>query len=212
MLALGVPGAAAAQNQVQGALQGQNKDQPIHIEATTLEIQDKIKTATFSGNVQVVQGDTTMRCRSLVVFYGPEEGAGATKAGATPTSAESQAGPGMPQGGQSIRRVEARGDVTVVTKDHNASGDLGVYDMTTKTVTLTGNVVVSQGKNVLHGERVVVDTVTGDARVDSGVMAHDRVESGVTAHDRVRVLILPAKDAKGAPTNIMSFGAPSPPN
>ena len=33
MLVLGMLGAAAAQNQVQGALQGQNNGQPIHIEA-----------------------------------------------------------------------------------------------------------------------------------------------------------------------------------
>jgi len=45
--------------------------------------------------------------------------------------------------------------------------------MKTKTITLTGNVVVSQGKNVVRGERVVVNTVTGDARVESGVTAHD---------------------------------------
>ena len=210
MLVLGMPGAVAAQNQVQGALQGQNNGQPIHIEAMTLEIRDKDKIATFSGNVRVVQGDTTMRCRTLVVFYGPEEGAGATKAAAA-TSTESQAAPGMPQGG-SIRRAEARGNVTVVSKDQNASGELGVYDLKTKTITLTGNVVVSQGKNVVRGERVVVNTATGDARVESGVTAHDRVESGVTTHDRVRVLILPAKDAKGAPTNTMSFEAPSHPH
>ena len=155
MLVLGMLGAAAAENQVQGGLQGQNNGQPIHIEAMTLEIRDKDKTATFSGNVKVVQGDTTMRCRTLVVFYGPEEGAGATKAAAAPTSTESQAAPGMPQGGN-IRRAEARGDVTVVSKDQNASGDLGVYDTKTKTITLTGNVVISQGKNVVRGERVVV--------------------------------------------------------
>ena len=58
---LGDAGAVAAQNQVQGALQGQNNGQPVHIEAMTLEIRDKDKTATFSGNVRVVQGDTTMR-------------------------------------------------------------------------------------------------------------------------------------------------------
>jgi lipopolysaccharide transport protein LptA len=127
MLVLGMPGAAAAQNQVQGALPGQNNGQPIHIEAMTLEIRDKDKTATFSGNVKVLQGDTTMRCRTLVVFYGPEEGTGATKPAAAPTSTESQAAPAMPQGGN-IRRAEARGDVTVVSKDQNASGDLGVYD------------------------------------------------------------------------------------
>jgi len=208
MLALAVPGAAAAQNSVQNpqnpqnpmqsALQGQNKDQPIHIEAATLEVHDKAKTATFSGSVQVVQGDTTMRCRSLVVFYGGEEGAAAKPVVATRPAADGPATPGMPQGAQSIRRIEARGGVTVVTKDQNASGDLGVYDLKSKMITLTGNVVVSQGKNVLHGERVVVDMTTGNARV----------ESGATTHDRVRALILPSKGANGSPSNVMSLGPP----
>ncbi len=198
VLAAAVPSAAAAQGPIQGAMQNQNKDLPVQIEAATLEVHDKAKTATFSGNVQVVQGDTTMKCRTLVVFYGPEEGSGAGKpaAPAARTSAESPAAPGMPQGAQNIRRIEARGGVTVVTKDQNASGELGIYDLKTKTITLTGNVVVSQGKNVLHGDRVVVDTATGNARV----------ESSASAHDRVRALILPGKGANGSPTNVMSFG------
>ena len=54
---------------------------------------------------------------------------------------------------QNIRRIEARGNVIVVSKDQNASGDLGVYDLPAKTITLTGNVVVSQGKNVIHGDK-----------------------------------------------------------
>jgi lipopolysaccharide export system protein LptA len=225
IMALAAPGAAAAQSPAQSpiqnpmqGLQGQNKDLPIHIEAATLEVHDKAKTATFSGNVQVVQGDTTMRCKSLVVFYGADEGANAAKpavtarpaAAAGPATAAPAAGqatpattatPGMPQGAQSIRRIEARGGVTVVTKDQNASGELGVYDLKSKTITLTGNVVVSQGKNVLHGERVVVDTATGNARV----------ESGATAHDRVRALIQPGKGANGTPGNVMSLG-PNRPN
>ena len=63
-----------------------------------------------------------MKCRSLVVFYGPEDGAGvgaAVPAASRPT--ESHAAPAMPQGGN-ISRAEARGGVTVVTKDQNASG------------------------------------------------------------------------------------------
>ena len=47
----------------------QNRGQPVQIEALALEVRDKDKMATFSGNVKVVQGDTTMRCKSLVVFY-----------------------------------------------------------------------------------------------------------------------------------------------
>jgi len=205
-------GVAAAQNHVENALQGQNRDLPIHIQAETLEINDKVKTATFLDNVQVVQGDTTMKCPTLVVFYGPEDVAGAGAANpAGSRFVESQSAPAMPQGGN-IRRAEARGGVTVVTKDQNASGSLGVYDMKTKTITLTGDVVVSQGKNVLHAERVVVNTLTGDARVDSGATARDRTETAAKAHDRVRVLITPGKDAKGIPTNTMSLEAPNHPN
>src|ERR1700758_1078362 len=122
--------------------QGENRDAPVQIEAATLEVHDKSKTATFSGNVQVVQGDTTMRCRSLVVFYGQEVGIGEAGGGAT-TGAAAKSQLGGTKGAQNIRRIEARGSVTVLTKDQSASGDLGIYDLKTKTITLSGNVVVS---------------------------------------------------------------------
>ena len=81
-LALLAPGLAVAQAPrpaaappVQSLLQGgQDKDQPVQIEAASLEVRDKNKTATFAGDVQVVQGDTTMKCQKLVVFYGQEIG------------------------------------------------------------------------------------------------------------------------------------------
>jgi len=188
-----------------GMVQGQNQDQPVQIEAATLEVRDKSKTATFSGHVEVVQGDTTMRCQTLVVFYGQEVGLGTDGAPA----AAAKTAPGMPQGAQNIRRIEARGGVTVITKDQNASGDLGIYDLKTKTITLSGNVVVSQGQNVIHGERVVVDTTTGNARVESA-------SSGGTggtgaAPGRVRALIQPGKGQSGGPSNMMTIG-PGRPN
>jgi lipopolysaccharide export system protein LptA len=175
--------------------QGENKDQPVQIEAATLEVRDKDKTAMFSGHVEVVQGDTTMKCQKLVVYYGEEVGLAAD---GMPASAAKTA-PGMPRGAQNIRRIEARGGVTVVTKDQTASGDLGVYDLVSKTITLTGNVVVSQGQNVIHGERVVVDMVTGNARVES------TNEGGATTPGRVRALIQPNKGQNGT-GNIMTIG------
>ena len=209
VLALAAPGFATAQGQhpavqspTQGILQGsENKDQPIQIESASLEVRDKSKIATFYGNVQVVQGDTTMKCQTLVVFYGAEDGAGKIAASNEPAAAKPQASsqpvPVIPQSAQDIRRIEARGGVTVVTKDQNASGDVGVYDLKAKTITLTGNVVVTQGKNVLHGDRVVVDTTTGNAHFES---------NAATAQNRVRALILPSKGANGSPSNVMSFG------
>jgi lipopolysaccharide export system protein LptA len=200
IIALLAPDMAAAQGPGagQGILSGQNNDQPVQIEAASLEVHDKSKTATFTGNVQVVQGDTTMKCQSLVVFYGHEVGIAQND----PKQASAMPGP---KGAQDIRRIEAHGGVTVVTKDQNASGDLGVYDLQSKTITLTGNVVVSQGQNVIHGERVVVDTVTGNARVESS-------EGGGTVPGRVRALILPnQKGQNSGAGNMMTIG-PGRPN
>jgi lipopolysaccharide export system protein LptA len=172
--AIAVPAmpASAAQSSSKGipnALQGfsQNRGQPVKIEATSLEIRDKEKVAKFTGNVKVVQGDTTMRCKSLVVFYEQQQTAGSVKA----------ASPG-PGGAQQIRRLEARGGVTVTQKEQTATGETGVFDMKSNTVTLVGNVVVSQGPNVMRGDRLVVDLTTGVSRVDSG-----------KSHGPVRMLI-----------------------
>jgi lipopolysaccharide export system protein LptA len=154
--------AALAQGGAKGvpnALQGfaQNRGQAVRIEATSLEVRDKQKMATFTGNVKVVQGDTTLRCKSLVVFYDAEK---------TPDTKKA-ASPG-PGGAQQIRRLEARGGVTVTQKDQTATGDTGIFDMKTNTVTLIGNVVVSQGPNIMRGDRVVADLTTGVSRVDAG--------------------------------------------
>ena len=153
------------------ALQGfsQNRDQPVHIEAATLEVRDKDKVATFSGNVKVTQGDTGMRCKSLLVFYeqdGEDADKGKTMQAATP-------GPG---GQQKIKRLEARGGVVVTQKEQTATGDLGIFDMKTNTVTLTGNVMMTQGQNVLRGDRLVVDLTSGVSRVESGKNGQGRVQ------------------------------------
>src|SRR5262249_40862803 len=154
------------------ALQGfsQNRDQPVHIEAATLEVRDKQKEATFSGDVRVKQGDTGLRCKSLVVFY-EQGGEDASKAKTMPA-----ASPG-PGGEQRIKRLEARGGVVVTQKDQTATGELGIFDMKSNTVTLTGNpVIMTQGQNVLRGEKLVVDLTSGVSRVESGKNGQGRVQ------------------------------------
>ena len=150
------------------ALQGfsTNRDQPVHIEAATLEVRDKEKQATFSGNVRVTQGDTGLRCKSLVVFYDQSGENGSGMKAATP-------GPG---GQQKIKKLEARGNVVVTQKEQTATGDLGLFDMRTNTVTLSGNVVMTQGQNVLRGDRLVVDLTSGISRVESGKNSQGRVQ------------------------------------
>ncbi len=145
------------------ALQGfsQNRDKPIKINSATLEVRDKDKMATFAGDVHLVQGDTSLRSKTLVVFYDDDAPA---KPG-TPTAAAGQAGP---QQNQQIKRVEAKGNVIVVQKDQTATGESGIFDMKANTVTLVGNVVISQGQNVVKGDTLTVDMTTGVSRIACG--------------------------------------------
>jgi lipopolysaccharide export system protein LptA len=172
---------------VPNALQGfsQNHDQPIQIEAATLEMRDKKKEATFSGNVKVVQGDTTMTSKKLVVFYESSQAAGApppaNAKGAAKSAPLQSATPG-PGGSSSIKRLEARGDVRVTQKDQVVTGESAVFDTKTNLVTMLGGVVLTQGQNVLRGDRLLVDMTTGVSRVesDSGRVQGLFISSGQT--------------------------------
>lgn len=177
-VALIAAGAAIAQGSMQGvpnAMQGfsQNRDQPIQIEAASLEMRDKKKEATFSGNVKVIQGDTTMTSKTLVVFYEsssdkqaapqaePAKGAKGSKA------APMQSATPGPGGASSIKRLEARGNVVVTQKDQVVTGETAVFDTRTNLITMLGGVVLTQCQNVLRGDRLMVDMTTGVSRVES---------------------------------------------
>lgn len=175
LLALSVGSDARAQGAMQGvpnAMQGfsQNRDQPIQIEAASLEMVDKKKEATFSGNVKVVQGDTTMQSQSLVVFYESSKDSADGAAGkgkpAPSKTAMKSASPG-PGGSSSIRRLEARGGVVVTQKEQVVTGDLATFDTRSNLITMKGNVVLTQCKNVLRGDRLFVNMTTGVSRVES---------------------------------------------
>ena len=153
---------AGAQQKNQGppnALQGfsQNRDEPVKIRAASLEVREKDKQATFTGDVHVLQGDTEMRCKLLTVFYEEDTGTRNVKA--------AEPGPG---GDKQIKRIEAKGSVVVVQKDQNAAGDAAIFNMRENTVTLTGNVVVTRGADILRGQRLVVDLTTGVSKMDQG--------------------------------------------
>jgi lipopolysaccharide export system protein LptA len=180
--AFGAKAQSSATN-VPNAMQGfaQNRDQPIQIEAASLEMRDKKKEATFSGNVKVVQGDTTMTSKTLVVFYEssgqgqgqaqgqqspPPASAKGTKTTAAPAAPMQSATPG-PGGSSSIKRLEAHGNVVVTQKDQVVTGETAIFDTKANLITMVGGVVLTQCKNVLRGDRLFVDMTTGVSRVES---------------------------------------------
>ncbi|AUC99397.1 LPS ABC transporter substrate-binding protein LptA [Bradyrhizobium sp. SK17] len=182
LLALFAVHAAFAQGSMSGvpnAMQGfsQNRDQPIQIEAAALEMRDKKKEATFSGNVKVVQGDTTMTSKILVVFYEdkstqtPAPAPAGTKAAAAAKGAPMQSATPGPGGASSIKRLEAKGNVVVTQKDQVVTGETAIFDTKTNLITMLGGgggqVVLTQCQNVLRGDRLLVDMTTGVSRVES---------------------------------------------
>ena len=200
-LALMAGGEAWAQGAMSGvpnAMQGftQNRDQPIKIEAASLEMRDKKKEATFSGEVKVVQGDTTMTSKTLVVFYDSSSGQATPPPPANSKAAKSapmkSATPG-PDGSSSIKRLEAKGNVVVTQKDQVVTGDTAIFDTRANLITMVGGVVLTQCRNVLRGDRLLVDMTTGVSRVES--------DSG-----KVQGLFLQGQDCNGGATP----GRPSP--
>ncbi|BBF94140.1 LptA/OstA family protein [Blastochloris tepida] len=196
------PPAGAQQGNVPNALQGfaKNRDKPVRIEAASLEVRERDKAAVFAGNVVVQQGDTTMRSKQLVVHYdldagkekGPAQSQGQTQDKSKSAKPSATAQPAAKAGGESvaprqIKRLEATGGVIVSTQEQTATGDTGLFEMATNTVTLSGNVVLTQGPNVLRGERLIVD-------LNSGV---SRIEAGKGGTGRVQGLFVPGSEKSG---------------
>jgi len=166
----------------------ENSNEPIDIESDLLVVHDKQKYATFSGNVKAVQGTTTLRAKELVVHYvggdklapgekkdevqGPAETKVADAQGAAasaPVAGKAGDGTKPNQGDTQITKIEAKGDVIINSKDdQTTTSDWAVYDLPTQLVTVGGNVVLTQGKNVLKGDRLVINLTTGESRFDPG--------------------------------------------
>ena len=215
-LAFALLGAAVArplaQEQSGGAMQGiaLNRDQPVKIVAESLEVRDKIRQATFMGDVKLTQGDTTLKCNTLVVFYEDSASTG-SKGGAQAQKSGSGAS------NQQIKRAEAKGNVFVTQKDQTASGDNGVYDAKSNTITMTGNVVVTQSGNVMRGERMEVNLATGITKVFASKGKQIEMMTQPGAKDAAAPAVPPAakgppaaKDAKAAPTAPSGARTPGP--
>ena len=191
-MALALASAAGAQQGPPNALQGfsTNKGQPVTIRAASLEVRDKQKVATFSGGVHVINGDTDMKCKVLVVFYedSSQQSGNATAAQAS-AGQEAAAAPGGLGGNSQIKRMEFKGGVVVTQKDQIATGDGGDYDVKTNIVTLTGNVVLTKGQDVLRGQKLIVNLTDGVSKMDSGGGAGQQIE----------MMINPRQDQKGGP-------------
>jgi LPS export ABC transporter protein LptC/lipopolysaccharide transport protein LptA len=135
-----------------------NPDAPIDINADSLDVDDRKKLAVFRGDVEATQDTFNIRCAELSAFYKGEAGL------------VDAADPSAPKSGQKteLTRIEARKDVHVTSKDgQTATGDWADFDTKTNKVTMGGNVVLSKGKSMVRGTRLVIDMTTGESKIDT---------------------------------------------
>lgn len=119
---------------------------PLDIEADHSELFNPENRAVWTGNVNVVQGTSSLRADRIEVFFdGQSTGSGPT----------GNLG--------NIERIVATGNVFYTTPEQRARGDRGVYLLAEETITLTGDVVITQGEDVFTATRFVTDLVTGNS-------------------------------------------------
>ncbi len=127
------------------ALKGHNANAPVDVDAERIEVQDRADRAVFAGNVRVRQEGLALTAQRLTVAY--VKGAG-----------------GSPQ----IERLDAQGGVSLTSATESAHGDVAIYDLNRRLITMIGGVDLRQGGNTIRGARLVIDLVSGRSVIDGG--------------------------------------------
>ena len=136
-------GPALAQTTAFGGMRA-DVSAPVEVAADNLTVDQTDGSALFSGNVVIGQGEMRLSADEVTVDYA--------------------------EGGQErIRSLTAIGNVTLVSGADAAEAQQAVYDVAGGQVVLTGEVLLSQGGNVLSGDRMTVDLATGAAQVQGRV-------------------------------------------
>lgn len=131
-------GALTVQAQV---LSGHNSNAPVDFSADRIEVQDRTDRVVVAGNVQVTQADLRLTADRLTVAY-------------------------RRTGGIEINRMDAVGGVVVTRGNETARGDVAIYDLDRRIITMLGNVQLTQGASRLNGGRLLIDLKTGRSSVD----------------------------------------------
>ena len=131
-------GGDAAQAQ---ALANHNSGAPVDFAAGSIEVQDRADRVVLEGNVRVTQAGLVVSAPRMTVAY-------------------------TRSGGTDVNRLDATGGVTVVKGDESAKGNVAIYDLDRRLITMVGNVQLTQRGNRLNGGRLVIDLNSGRATVD----------------------------------------------
>lgn len=142
-----------------------SRKEPIQVTSDRLDFDYKNRRTVFRGGVEVIQGDIRMRTDLLTVDY-------------------SETG-----GQQQLREVTAEGHVAITQGPRKGMGDRAVFDQSRRTLVLTGNAVLEEGSNQVHGDTIIV--YPDESRME--VKGENR---------RVKVILFPGQGPLGKTPNV----------
>ncbi len=143
MIGLLLAGATFAQTNIN--LGGITVDDTAAVEvvADNLSVDQDTGKAVFSGNVVIAQGDMKVSAANVEVLYTEATG--------------------------NIARLVATGGVTFVTATEAAEAQNADYDLEGGFLTLTGEVLVTQGQSAISADKMVVNVADGSAVMEGRV-------------------------------------------
>jgi len=154
------PAPAKSSTEILGSGFARDSDQPVNITADTLDVAQDAKTATFTGNVEIIQGELRLKAATVIVHYRSKDEE-ATPAAKQPPPKTDGAGSNASE----ISRLEAKTNVFLSSPTQTAQGDWADYDVIKGEVTMGGQVILTKGKNVLKGTALALDLNTGRSRL-----------------------------------------------
>lgn len=165
MITAGMSVAPAIAQEQNGPFGGFSHDSsaPIEITSDTLEVQQAEHLAIFSGDVVAGQGTLRLTADRLEVIYAGQDqnDQGSGK--------DSGADSGQAAGTGVIREMVAIGNVFISNGNETAQGERARYDLESGIITMTGDVVLTQGQNVISGQELTINLDTGQGKVEGRV-------------------------------------------
>ena len=156
-----------------------NSEAPVDFSADHMELQDKQKRVLLTGNVDIVQAELRMTADRTLMAYADA-------------------------GKVTLQRVDSTGHVVVTRNSERATGDVAVYDLNRRLITMVGHVTLhrANGDN-LNGGRLVTDLNTGISNIDGHTASSGPAGNGITqstGSGRVSgTFNVPKKDDKAKP-------------
>ena len=115
---------------------------PIEILADSMEWNKQLGQAIATGNAKAIQGETTIRANKIIAVLSKDNN-------------------------QQIKELQASGKVVFLKDKQLATGDKATYYLNQEKIIITGNVELKKDGNIIKGEKLIIDFLTGLSRMES---------------------------------------------